>query len=64
VGAWGRIKQGELKLDGLVASLDGKQVLRASASGPSSTAMQIGRQVAEALLAQSAQAIIEQARGV
>lgn len=64
VGAWGRAEQGELKLDGLVASLDGKQVLRASASGPPSTAMQIGRQVAEALLAQGAQEIIEQARGV
>ncbi len=64
VGAWGRTEQGELKLDGLVASLDGKHVLRASASGPSSTAMQIGRQVAEALLAQGAQEIIEQARSV
>ncbi len=62
VGAWGRVEQGELKLAGLVASLDGKQVLRASASGPPSTAMQIGREVAEALLSQGAQEIIEHAR--
>ena len=64
VGAWGRIEQGELVLDGLVASLDGQQVLKASASGPPETASALGDQVAAELLAQGAEAIIQTARNL
>lgn len=62
VGAWGRVEHGELALDGLVASLDGQQVLRASARGAVQSAIQLGQQVAEELLAQGVGEIIESAR--
>lgn len=62
VGAWGRVEAGELRLDGLVASLDGQQVLRAAASGPIESAMQLGQQVARELIAQGAEEIIQSAR--
>ena len=63
VGGWGRIENGQLVLDGLVANLDGTQVLKATATGEVAEAEQIGRQVAEQLLAQGAAEIIAEARG-
>ena len=63
VGAWGRMESGQLVLDGLVASLDGKQMLRASARGDSSGAEQLGQHVAEGLIAQGAASIIASVRG-
>ena len=62
VGAWSRMEQGELVLDGLVASLDGQRILRASARGTSPRAMQLGQQVAQALIEQGAAEIIQAAR--
>lgn len=62
VGAWARMERGSLKLDGLVASLDGQNVLRANATGSLNSAMQLGEQVAKDLLQQGAQEIIQAAR--
>ncbi len=62
VGGWGRIENGQLALDGLVANLDGTQVLKASATGKLAEAEPIGRQVAEQLLAQGAAEVITAAR--
>jgi len=62
VGAWGRVEVGDLVLDGLVANLDGTQVLKATAVGDLSAAQQIGQQVAEQLLAQGAAEIVAAAR--
>ena len=62
VGAWGRVEHGQLVLDGLVANLQGTQVLRASANGEMASAEQIGRHVAEQLLEQGAAAIVQEAR--
>ena len=62
VGAWGRVDEGRLMLDGLVASLNGTKVLRASAAGDLADAEQLGRQVAEALHSQGAAEIIAAAR--
>jgi hydroxymethylbilane synthase len=62
VGAWGRVEQGILKLDGLVASLDGRQVLRAAANGSVESAIQLGQQVAGELLEQGAEEFIRAAR--
>jgi hydroxymethylbilane synthase len=59
VGAWGRIKKGELLLDGVVATLDGQRVIRASASGPSQSAVELGQQVAKRLLDHGAGEIIQ-----
>lgn len=62
VGGWGRIENGKLALDGLVANLDGTQVLKATATGDLAAAEQIGQQVAEQLLNQGAAEIIAAAR--
>jgi len=63
VGGWGRIEEGQLVLDGLVANLDGTQVLRATAKGASAAAVNVGSRVAEQLLEQGAAEIIAEARG-
>ncbi len=56
--------QGEtLLMDGLVASVDGRQVLRESFQGPAVEAEQVGRQLAERLLARGGQAILSQIYG-
>jgi len=62
VGAWGRIEGAMLVLDGLVANLTGTQVLRASSRGETASGEELGRTVAEELLRQGAEAIIESAR--
>ena len=62
VGGWGRIEAGQLVLDGLVASLDGSQILKATARGDLRAAEQVGHQVAEKLLTQGAAEIITAAR--
>jgi len=63
VGAWARLTGEQLALDGLVADLEGANVLTATASGAAATAAKIGREVAEQLLAQEAGEIIAAARG-
>jgi hydroxymethylbilane synthase len=62
VGAWARVENDELLLDGLVASLDGQRVLRASSRGTVQNAIQIGQEVAEKLRAQGAGEIIRNAK--
>lgn len=62
VGAWGRVVDDRLQLDGLVASLDGKQVFKATASGPSSDAWSLGEQVAAELISLGAAKVIAAAR--
>jgi hydroxymethylbilane synthase len=62
VGAWGRIKQRRLVLDGLVADLAGSRVLRASARGETDSGEGLGREVAAELLKQGAAELIAAAR--
>ncbi len=62
VGAWGRTENGRLVLDGLVGNLDGTQILRATASGDPSAAIEVGQRVAEQLLDQGAAETIAAAR--
>ncbi|QDS98313.1 hydroxymethylbilane synthase [Adhaeretor mobilis] len=67
IAAWGRLEmdddeQPQLKLDGLVASLDGTEVLRASTSGRPGQAEELGRIAAEQLLDLGAADIIRDAR--
>jgi hydroxymethylbilane synthase len=59
VGAWGRVEHGGLALDGVVITLDGQRVLRASATDSVQNAVQLGQRVAEDLLKQGAQEIIQ-----
>ncbi len=62
VGAWGRVENGTLLLDGLVANLAGTQVLQASSTGNPDDAQVIGEEVASRLLDQGAAEIIAATR--
>jgi hydroxymethylbilane synthase len=63
VGAWGRLEDdGRLHLSACVLSRDGKRRLSADLLGNAADAVQIGRQVAEQLLADGAADLIQQSR--
>lgn len=51
---------GELVMVGMVASLDGRRVIRARVSGPAAGAETLGEKLAEELNAQGAQAILQE----
>ena len=55
-GGWGR---GLLHLTGLVASLDGRQIIRVSGHGPGSDAEALGRRLAEQALAEGAGELLQ-----
>jgi hydroxymethylbilane synthase len=50
IGAFAEVDGGQVELTGLVASVDGKEVLKDSISGPNAEAQQIGAQLANKLL--------------
>jgi hydroxymethylbilane synthase len=55
--AW--VEQGALQMLGLVASLDGRKVFRDRVSGSRQKAEELGKQLAERLLAQGAQEVVD-----
>ncbi len=61
-GALCEISDGKLRLQGLVASLDGSTILRDEATGPLDMALDIGEKLAEKLLSYGAAAILKKAR--
>jgi len=63
IAAHATLQGGTLLMEGLVASVDGRQVLRESCQGPSAEAEQVGRQLAERLLARGGRAILSQIYG-
>jgi hydroxymethylbilane synthase len=64
VGAWGRAVGNDLRLDALVAEVNGLRVLRAHAAiDEGQSADDLGRRVADDLLAQGAAAFLAAARG-
>ncbi|MCX5769760.1 MAG: hydroxymethylbilane synthase [Candidatus Hydrogenedentes bacterium] len=63
VGAYGRIVRGALVLDGLVAAIDGSQVVRRQIKGEPADAWQIGEQLGERLLAEGGADILESLEG-
>lgn len=60
IAAHGHVEDKTFILDGLVASLDGKQMIRNTASGPALSAELIGIQLAEDLLSQGADSILKE----
>jgi len=62
VGAWGRLEGGVLHLDGTVLSSDGVKRIAATASAAQDQAEEIGKHVAEQLLAQGASELIASSR--
>jgi hydroxymethylbilane synthase len=58
IAGYGCIAEGQLTLTGLVASIDGKTLIRHTLSGPVENAEQIGIELAETLLARGADEIL------
>lgn len=59
LAAFAQIKGGALTLEGLVASMDGRQILRVKEQGSPLQAVQIGTRAAEVLLQQGAEKILK-----
>jgi hydroxymethylbilane synthase len=62
IGAVGIVDGARLTLQGLVASLDGKQVVRSSIAGGVSEAEKLGQRLAERLLKMGAGDILQEMR--
>ncbi len=62
VGAWGRIESGQLRLDGVVLSADGKQKVSASDAATPENSAALGQRVGEHLLEQGAGELINASR--
>ena len=62
VGAWARMVEGQLVLEAVVLSIDGRQRLTATKQGPPENAASLGQQAAEELIAAGATALIQDAR--
>ncbi len=63
VAAHARLLNGELALDGLVASLDGSKVLRSRTTGAPASGELLGQKLAEELLARGAREILREIAG-
>jgi hydroxymethylbilane synthase len=64
IGALATIEDGALSLRGLVASLDGRTVVRGSTIGDADTAAGVGEQLAQLLIGQGAEAVLREVRGM
>lgn len=62
IGAFARVWDGDLVLEGLVASLDGKKIARAIDALPLDMPDQLGRRLAEKLLSLGAKEILQELR--
>lgn len=58
IGAYATVNDTMLTLTGLIASVDGKEILREQLSGPADTAEHIGKSLANTLLAAGGKAIL------
>jgi len=63
IGAHGTVNGGQLTLTGLIASVDGKEILKKTTSGPVSQAAALGVALAEELLDLGGRAILEEVYG-
>jgi hydroxymethylbilane synthase len=63
IGAHGTVAGGKLTLTGLIASVDGKQILKETMSGPVAEAAAMGVALAEQLLDRGGRAILEEVYG-
>jgi hydroxymethylbilane synthase len=60
LGAWARFERGELMMDAVVCSPDGKRIIRQKSSAPPEQARDLGQQVAQLLWNAGAGEILEQ----
>lgn len=63
IGAHGTVAGGQLTLTGLIASVDGKEILRKTVSGPVTEAAPMGVALAEELLNMGGRVILEEVYG-
>ncbi|KPJ97305.1 MAG: hydroxymethylbilane synthase [Desulfobacterales bacterium SG8_35] len=63
IGAFAEVKDGEVQLTGLVASVDGKEVLKDSISGPEAEAQELGTRLANKLLDMGGREILAEVYG-
>ena len=63
IAAYATLTQGEVQLEGLVASVDGKTVIRDAVRGGSAEAQALGTQLAERLLSRGADKILREIYG-
>lgn len=64
IGTFGRIENGVFRLDAVVGSLDGKRVVRSSIEGSPDESERLGNALAEKLLQNGADAILDEIRQV
>jgi len=64
IAAHAAVADGRLNLQGLVADLDGRKVIRESLSGSPLEAEDIGRRLADRILSQGAAEILREAASV
>ncbi|MDH3781724.1 MAG: hydroxymethylbilane synthase [Desulfobulbales bacterium] len=63
IGAFAEVHNGQVELTGLVASIDGKEVLKDSIAGPSEEAKELGTQLANKLLEKGGREILAEVYG-
>jgi hydroxymethylbilane synthase len=63
IAAHGRVEGEQLCLEGLIASVDGRRLVRNRIEGPAANAGELGRRLAEQLLAQGGDAILREIYG-
>jgi hydroxymethylbilane synthase len=64
IAGYGKINEEELTLTGLVAEIDGTQIIKGEKSGPLDSAEAIGIDLAEALLARGAAEILQKLKSI
>ncbi|MBM4046625.1 MAG: hydroxymethylbilane synthase, partial [Planctomycetes bacterium] len=62
IGALGECVGGELRLSGVICSLDGKRAIRGTEQGAAESAERAGERLAERLMAQGAGEILREVR--
>jgi hydroxymethylbilane synthase len=63
IGALGTVRNAQLTLHGLVASLDGTTIIRGERSGPAADAVSVGEDLAEDLAGRGARDVLRSIRG-
>jgi len=64
IAAYGTVEEGQLTLSGLVASVDGKELIQGQVEGPVAEARQLGTSLADDLLIRGAGRILNEVYGV
>lgn len=64
IGTYGRIEEGQFRLDAIIGSLDGRRVVRGEISGIPAQSEQLGEKLAQQLLSRGGKEILEEIRSL